>query len=209
MDAFKDYHDPNFNMWEYFITTDFPNISYYLTLFLIPIGIGACIICISQVRRSIYPKDIRRFFITVSTAVITYLTSHFLREVLLGFRWGFLMVVLPAVTFLEFLCSGIVVFIISMFILESSGAKKMKTPCTTIFSGLLIINTAMLIVSQFTDLYYRYPIVYLGDGLIYTNFVQCDYYFLSNIPSVAMMLLDAILLVIYRKSFDRKLLIAM
>ena len=52
-------NDKNLSVWDYFIHTDLPRLSFYLTLFLIPIGIGACIMCISQTRNSLYPKNIR------------------------------------------------------------------------------------------------------------------------------------------------------
>ena len=202
-------NDKNLSVWDYFIHTDLPRLSFYLTLFLIPIGIGACIMCISQTRNSLYPKNIRRFFLSVSVSVIVYLTSHFFREVLLEFRWNSLRFILPAISFAEFLMSGVIVFIISVFILNNTGAKKMKKPCLAIFSALLGINIILLIVSQFTGMYYTFPVLKLGDDLFFINFVQGDLYFISNIAPAAMLLLDGILLMIYRKSFNKKLLVAM
>ena len=202
-------NDKNLSVWDYFIHTDLPRLSFYLTLFLIPIGIGACIMCISQTRNSLYPKNIRRFFLSVSVAVIVYLSSHFFREVLLEFRWNSLRFILPAISFAEFLMSGVIVFIISVFILNNTGSKKMKKPCLAIFSALLGINIILLIVSQFTGMYYTFPVLKLGDDLFFINFVQGDLYFISNIAPAAMLLLDGILLMIYRKSFNKKLLVAM
>ena len=45
MKPMEDYivNDKNLSVWDYFIHTDLPRLSFYLTLFLIPIGIGACI----------------------------------------------------------------------------------------------------------------------------------------------------------------------
>ncbi len=203
------YNDESFDFWEYFLHTDLPRLSLYLTLFLIPIGIGACIMCISQTRNSLYPKNIRRFFLAVSASVIIYLTSHFFREVLIEFRWNSLRVILPVISFAEFLMSGVIVFIISVFILANTGAQKIKKPFLALFSGLLGINTLLLIVSQFTGMYYTFPVIDLGNELIFTNFIQGDLYFISNIAPAAMLLLDGILLVIYRKSFNKKLLVAM
>ena len=105
--------------------------------------------------------------------------------------------------------SGVIVFVISVFILNNTGIKKMKKSCLAIFSALLGINIILLIVSQFTGMYYTFPILELGNGLIFINFIQGNLYFISNISPAAMLLLDGILLVKYRKSFDRKLLIAM
>ena len=124
MDNYAVYNDENFNTLEYFLNTDLPRLSFYFTLFLIPIGIGACIMCISQTRNSLYPKNIRRFFLSVSASVIVYLTSHFFREILLEFRWNSLRIILPIISFAEFLTSGIIVFIISVFILHNTGSGK-------------------------------------------------------------------------------------
>ena len=129
--------------------------------------------------------------------------------VLIEFRWDCLRVILPVVTFVEFLASGMIVFIISLFIIESSKTKKGRTPCYVILSVLLGINTVLLIVSQFTGMYYSYSVDELGNNLIFTEFVQGDHYFISNIPSAAMMVVDAVLLVICRKGFNKKLLFAL
>lgn len=209
MDNYAVYNDESFNTLEYFFNNDLPRLSFYLTLFLIPIGIGACIMCISQIRNSLYPKNIRRFFLSVSVSVIVYLSSHFFREILLEFRWNSLRIILPVISFAEFLTSGIIVFIISVFILYNTGSKKMKKPCLAIFSVLLGINTILLIISQFTGMYYTFPVIDLGNDLIFINFVQGNLYLISNLAPAAMMLLDGILLVICRKSFDKKLLVAM
>ena len=203
------YNDPDFNLWEYFIGTDLPRIANCLTFFLLPIGIGACIMCISQSGSSLYPKSIRRFFISVSSATIVYLFSHFSRIVLLNFNWSCLTVILPVLTFMEYLSSGLIVFIISLFILNDSGAGKSRIPCLITLSVLLGINTVLLIISQFTGMYYSYPVFEIAEGIIYTNYVQGDYYFISNIAPGAMMLLDAVLLVVYRKNFNKKLLFAL
>lgn len=202
-------NEENFSVWKYFLHTDLPRLSFYFTLFLIPIGIGACIMCISQTRNSLYPKNIRRFFLFVSASVIVYLTSHFFREVLLEFRWNSLRVILPVISFAEFLTSGIIVFIISVFILNNTGSPKIKKPCLAIFSALLGIHTILLIISQFTGMYYTFPVVDLGDDLFLINFIQGDLYLISNLAPAAMLLFDGILLVKYHKSFNKKLLAAM
>lgn len=61
MSDYVDYFDPDLDRWGLFITSDLPSLAHYFTLLLVPIGIGACIMCISQLRRSLFPKDIRRF----------------------------------------------------------------------------------------------------------------------------------------------------
>ena len=37
-----------YDVWEAFLTTDLPWITYWLTMFLMPAGIGAGVICIAQ-----------------------------------------------------------------------------------------------------------------------------------------------------------------
>ena len=55
---------------------------------------------------------------------------------------------------------------------------------------------------------FGYPVLDLGDGLIYTNYVRGDGFFISNIAPAVMMLADVALFARYHKRFNRRIAIA-
>ena len=97
----------SFDVWEYFRLTDLPRLTYWLTIFLTPAGIGASVMSLSQLRNFELPKQRKNLFRLLFISVIAFLFMHFLRVVLQEFRWDSLRVLLPVVTFIEFLASGV------------------------------------------------------------------------------------------------------
>ena len=90
----------NSTPWEYFIQTDIPRLTYWLTNLLLPAGIGVCVICLAQLTNFELPKRRLTLFRLLFISEIAYLFMHFLREVVLEFRWGWITVALFIITFI-------------------------------------------------------------------------------------------------------------
>ena len=196
------------DMWEYFVQTDLPRITYWLTMFLIPAGIGASVICLVQLNNYELPKQRKNLFRSLFISVTAYLFMHFLRDVLLEFRWGSLATILPVVTFIEFLSFGFIILFISLYMIEAADVQKLKKPIVTFFCVLMGVHILLLIIAQFNGMYYSFPALDLGDGLIFINYVRGDQYYISNIAPALMMVADVLLYARYFKRLDRRISIA-
>ena len=198
----------NSTVWDYFIQTDLPRLTYWLTLLLLPAGIGVCVICLAQLNNFELPKRRLVLFRLLFISEIAYLFMHFLREVVMEFRWGWTTIALSIITFIEFMASALIVLFISLYLVETADPKRWKKPIVTFFYAVTGIHLLLLIVAQFNGMYYSYPVLDLGDGLIYTNYVRGDWYFISNIAPALMMLADVVLFARYHKRFNKRIAIA-
>lgn len=198
----------SFDVWEYFRLTDLPRLTYWLTIFLTPAGIGASVMSLSQLRNFELPKQRKNLFRLLFISVIAFLFMHFLRVVLQEFRWDSLRVLLPVVTFIEFLASGFIPLFISLFLIETASPQKLKKAVSAFFFVLAGIHSLLLIIAQFNGMYYSFPTIELGNDLYFINYVRGNGYFISNIAPAAMLLADVVLYVRYRKSFEKILSVA-
>ena len=198
-----------YDVWEAFLTTDLPWITYWLTMFLMPAGIGAGVICIAQMNSFELPARRKNMFRLLFISVIIYLLMHFLREVFQYFLWPSLTVILPIVTFIEFMASGLIVLFISLYLISTADPQKLKKPILAFFFIITGINTLLLIISQFNNMYYCFNYEYVDEyTLLYIYYVRGDCYFISNIAPAVMMLADIVIYIRYHKKFDRGVAIA-
>ena len=198
----------NSTPWEYFIQTDIPRLTYWMTMLLLPIGIGVCVFCLSMLKNFELPKRRLVLFRLLFISEISYLFMHFLREVVLEFRWSWTTVALFIITFIEFMASALIVLFISLYLVESADPQRWKKQIVAFFYAMTGIHLLLLIIAQFNGMYYTYPVLDLGDGLIYTNYVRGDGYFISNIVPIVMMLADVVLYARYHKCFNKRIAIA-
>ena len=198
----------NNTVWEYIIQTDLPRLTYWMTLLLLPAGIGVCVICLAQLNNFELPKRRLVLFRLLFISEIAYLFMHFLREVVMEFRWGWITVALSIITFIEFMASALIVLFISLYLVETADPQRWKKPIVAFFYAMAGIHLLLLIVAQFNGMYYSYPVLDLGDGLIYTNYVRGDGYFISNIAPAVMMLADVVLFARYHKRFNKRIAVA-
>ena len=194
--------------WEYFIQTDLPRLAYWLTMLLLPAGIGVCVICLAQLTNFELPKRRLVLFRLLFISEIAYLFMHFLREVLIELRWAWVPAASYIVTFIEFMASALIVLFISLYLIETADPQRIKKPIIAFFYIMTGIHLLLLIIAQFNGMYYSYPVLDLGDGLIYTNYVRGDGYFISNIAPAVMMLADVVLFTRYHKRFDKRIAVA-
>ena len=177
-----------------------------ITSFLIPVGIGISIVCLMLLRGVEVNKKTKKFFRFLFGAVMVYLGTHWLRDTFINLSYDYLLIPLKIATFFEFLSSGIIVFFISMYIIDIGGGKY-KRAASMIFFVYIGIHGVLLIISQFNNMYYYFNILDFNDiieGLYQFEFVRGDFYFISNIAPTLMMIADAILLVRYRETISKR-----
>lgn len=198
-----------FDAWETFLTTDLPWITFWLTMFLMPAGIGAGVICLAQLGSFELPKRRSILFRLLFISVIAYLFMHFLRETFQYFYWPSLTLILPIVTFIEFLASGLIVLFISLYLVETADPKRWKKPIVTFFYAMTGIHLLLLIVSQFNGMYYSFNYEYIDEyTLMYILYSRGDFYFISNLAPAVMMIADVVLFARYHKRFNKRIAIA-
>lgn len=86
-------------------------------------------------------------------------------------------------------------------------SAKIEKPIITFFYVMTGIHL-LLIIAQFNGMYYSFPALDLGNGLIFTNYVRGDGYFISNIAPAVMMLADVVLYARYYKRFNKRIAVA-
>ncbi len=172
-----------------------------INLIMISAGIGICSLTIIQTAKAPINKLVRKFFTFFLWMIIGYISMHLFRQLLDGNPGKAVSVIIRIVTFVEFFISGLMTMMLSQMIMASAKieGKKLKV-LTIILFALLTINTAGLIVSQFTDMYY-----YFDDNNVYN---RSGLYILSNVAPILMLILDIGLLIKYRKEFIIRVYVA-
>lgn len=173
------------------------SIQNLINFFIIAVGIGVCALTILQLSSAArLRKEVKRYFRVFFSLIIVYILSHLLRQTMDGLAGEGIRTALYVVTFLEFMATGFMAYLISMLVLFIAKAKRPRV-IGIVFLALLVVNIVLLVVSQFTDLYY-----YFDSANVYH---RGSMYILSNLSQALMMGLDIYLLLRYRKKFDRKL----
>ena len=173
------------------------SIQNVINFFIIAFGIGVCTLTLLQVSRGArLRKEVTRYFQIFFSLIIIYILSHLLRQTMDGIAGQGVRIALYTVTFLEFLATGFMVYLISLLVLFIAAPKRPRA-VGIVLLVLLIANIALLIFSQFTSLYY-----YFDSSNVY---FRSDYYILSNLVQALTMGLDMYLIIHYRKKFDKKL----
>ncbi len=166
-----------------------------INIFMIAAGIGISGLSIVQISKAPISKVVRKYFIFFLWMIIGYTTMHLTRQMLEGNAGTGYSVAIRIVTFIEFLISGLMAFMLSQMILHSTSPDKNQKVISTVFFALLAIHSVMLIISQFTDIYYYYD-----SSNVYH---RSKLYIVSNITPIIMMVQDIYLLIRYRKKLER------
>ena len=166
-----------------------------INVFIIAIGIGICALNIFTVSTGAkLRKEVTRYFQVFFSVIILYIASHLLRQVLDGIPGAGIHTTLYVVTFIEFLASAFMAYLISALILAIANPQNIKRYQYYLLV-ILIINTILLIAAQFTKMFY-----YFDDSNVYH---RSSLYIISNFAHIAMMLLDIYLLIRFRKCFSK------
>ena len=166
-----------------------------INIFMIAAGIGISGLSIVQISKAPIKKDVRKYFVFFLWMLIGYLTMHLTRQMLEGRVGVGFSIAIRAVTFIEFLISGLMAFMLSLMILYTASPEKSRKAVSLIFLALLGVHTVMLVVSQFTDIYY-----YFDSSNVYH---RSALYLVSNLTPALMLLQDIYLLIKYRDKYEK------
>lgn len=177
------------------------SIANLINLFIIAAGTGICALTIVQVSSGEWlRKEVKKYFRLFFSLIIVYMLTHLTRQMMDGVPGNGVHTALYIVTFVEFLVSGFMAYLLSLLILFIAAPKRPRAVGIT-YLCILIAHIILLIAAQFTDLYYTFDA-----GNVYH---RAPAYILSNIPQVLMMGLDIYLLIRYRKKFKRHIAISL
>ena len=172
----------------------------FINVIIIAVGVGVCGLSVMQVSSGIHIRpEVKRYFQLFFSLIIIYISMHLIRQMLDGQPGNAVHVVIMIVTFIEFLVSGLMAYMISMLILFVTNPDKRKQ-IGYYYLALVIIHTILLIISQFTDLFYYFDATntyHRGSG-----------YILSNLASILLLLSNVVLLIKYRERVPRRIAIA-
>jgi len=166
-----------------------------INIIFIAIGIGICGLCILQIISSVHiRKEVRRYFIVFFSLILLYITSHLVREIMNGVEGNAARVALYIVTFVEVLAAGITSCLMSLLILSVTKHQSSALPLLITITILLSVHTVILAVGWPFNLIY-----YFDEQNVYH---RGDFYLLSNVVPVVLLVIDMVLLIKYRKNID-------
>ncbi|MBE6819174.1 MAG: serine/threonine-protein phosphatase [Ruminococcaceae bacterium] len=177
------------------------SIGNLINVIAIAIGTGICALNIFQISAGDWlKKEVKRYFQIFFGSVIVYILMHLVRQLLDGIDGSGVRVALFTTTFLEFLASGFMVYLISLLVTFSANAKHKKGIGIVLFA-LLVVHCVLLIAAQFGKFYYDFD--------AQNTYHRANLYLLSNLIHVAMMCLDIYILIRYRKNFKKRVAISL
>ena len=166
--------------------------------FGISAGVGICGLIILQIRHAPYlAKDAKRNLTLFFALVLTYILMHLTRQMMEGVTLPFVDVAIRGATFIEFLVSGFMAYMMTLLALYIAKPERSAKALQIIYLVLLILHSIGLFTAQFTNFYY-----YFDEMNVYH---RSQFYILSNVSPVLMLLLDVYLLIRYRKRFKRSI----
>lgn len=169
-----------------------------INVIFIAAGLGICGMSIMHVGSGVHiRKEVKVYFQLFFTLINTYISMHLIRMLMEGRTSAFCIVGIRVVTFIEFLVSGFMIYMLSLLILFIASPGKFGKIINYIFLILLIVHVAGLVVDQFTHFYY-----FFDDANIY---VRGRGYAMSNMMHILMLCQNIFLLAKYRSKFDRRL----
>ena len=169
-----------------------------INVIFIAVGIGICSMSIMQVGSGIHiRKEAKVYFQLFFTLINFYISMHLIRMLMEGHSDAGFAIVIRAVTFTEFLVSGLMIYMLSLLIIFISNSGKMGKILNYVFLGILVIHSIGLIVNLFTGFYY-----FFDESNVYH---RASGYSVSNIMHIIMLVQNAFLLIKYRAKFDKRL----
>ncbi|MBQ6381385.1 MAG: PP2C family protein-serine/threonine phosphatase [Clostridia bacterium] len=172
-----------------------------INVIAIAVGIGICALNIFQISASTWMrKDARKYFLFFFSSLLIYIAAHLARQTMEGLPGAGIGTALYIVTFIEFMVTGLMAFMISLLIATVSNPKKPKS-FNYVFLALLLIHCVLLIASQFGKFFY-----FFDENNLYH---RSQLYVISNIPQLLMMCIDIYLLIRYRKNIRKRIACAL
>ena len=171
-----------------------------VNLFMIAAGFGICLLSIIQISKAPIEKQVKGYFIVFLWIVIIYIMMNLTRIMLEGHMEAGIEIAIRTATFIDFLMSGVLVFLLSVMIIYTALPGKGSRSIMIALLLILAVHTVMLVISSYTDLYY-----YIDAN---NHYHRSKLYILSNICPMLMMMQDAYFLVKFRDKFEKRVRIA-
>ena len=173
----------------------------FINVIIIAVGVGVCGLSVMQVSSGIHIRpEIKKYFQLFFSLIIIYISMHLTRQMMDGQAGNGVHVAIMAVTFIEFLASGFMAYMISMLILFVTNPDRGKDKVGIYYLVLLGVHVVLLIISQFTDLFYYFDSV--------NSYHRGSGYILSNLASILLLVSNIVLIVRYRERIPRRIAIA-
>ena len=173
----------------------------FINVIIIAVGIGVCGLSVMQVSSGIHIRpEVKKYFQLFFSMIIIYISMHLTRQMMDGQAGQGIHVAIMTVTFIEFLVSGFMAYMISMLILFVANPPEHKKAVEKYYLVLLIIHAVLLIISQFTDLFYYFDST--------NTYHRSPGYILSNLAIILLLLSNIVFLVRYRDNIPRRIAIA-
>jgi len=173
----------------------------FINVIIIAIGVGVCGLSVMQVSSGIHIRpEVKKYFQLFFSLIIIYITMHLTRQMMDGQAGKGVHVAIMIVTFIEFLASGFVAYLISLLILFVTRPDNAGKKIAIYYLVLLGVHCVLLIISQFTDLFYYFDSV--------NTYHRSSGYILSNLASILMLISSMVLLIRYRDRVPRRIAIA-
>ena len=150
-------------------------------------GIGVCVLNLLQLRSATQMKDsVRQYFTIFFALLLTYITTHLVRQFMEGIPGFGVTVALYAVTYLEMLSAGFMANMMAMLVLTVAYDSKPPKRHISLVMGLLAFHVIVMTL----DLILHFVYVFDANNV----YSRGPLYILSNIAPVAMMLITMIAL---------------
>lgn len=91
---------------------------------MIAAGIGITLLCLLQISRAPFDKQVRKYFIVFLSFVLSYILMHLTRQMMDGVAGEGVKISLYIVTFIEFTVSCLMSIMLSQMILYIAAPKK-------------------------------------------------------------------------------------
>ena len=168
-----------------------------INFFIIASGIGVSLLSIIQISKSPINKQLKVYFGVFLYLAIINVTMDLIRMLSVGNPSDTVRLILRIVTITEFMVSGFMTFLLIVMIQYSSLNEVAAKRAALMTQGVLIVHIIMLIISNFTDLYY-----YFDANNVYH---RSKLYFLSNTFPAIMLVQGIYLLIKYRSKIEKRI----
>ncbi|SEP98869.1 Serine phosphatase RsbU, regulator of sigma subunit [Lachnospiraceae bacterium NE2001] len=174
------------------------DMSNLINVMFIAAGIGICGMSILHVNSGMHIRvEVKKYFQVFFGLIIIYITMHLTRMMMENHLEPGVATGIRVVTFIEFLVSGFMIYLLSLLILFVANPGKYGKTINIVFLIILLIHTLALLIAQFTGFYYYFDemnVYHRGPG-----------YAMSNVMHILMLCQNIFLLVRYRDKFNRRL----
>ncbi|MCR5404122.1 MAG: PP2C family protein-serine/threonine phosphatase [Butyrivibrio sp.] len=170
------------------------SIGELINIIIISVGIGICGMSILQVSYGAkLTRQVKVYLQFFFTTILVYITSHLIRQFLESNPSETAGFFIRAVTFLEFIASGVMAWLFSALTLYTSKSDKAQQ-FNRIFGGMLTGHVIVILINLFCGICYYYDEMNV--------YHRSGGYLLSNLFIFLMLLTDMYLLIRYRDNFN-------